>query len=279
MSCCVSSHYFEPYIPNIPGFSSFSGHIIHSHRYREPADFADQHVLVVGTGPSGIDIILDLSPFCKHVYISNRGAPLITSLPRNVTEVPGILKALEGGRVEFVNGNLVKVNSVIFATGYSYRYPFLTKESGIVVEDSSRVKPLYKHTFNSFHPSIAFVGVHLGLNPFPMFDYQIRWIKSVWCNKTTLPSEEDMIRDEEAIYQNKVHQGLSLRKTGHYLGTTQWELLARYAELGGCEPLAPVYQMIYEAVSKERKQRLMWYKETKYRILGKDRWEIVSNGH
>jgi len=269
-----NSHYFEEYIPDIPGFSRFPGRVIHSHRYRDPEEFTDQNVLVIGVGPSGTDIILDLSSFCNKAYLSNRGAPLATPLPDNIVQVPGILRGQESGHVEFTDGNTVNIDSVIFATGYCYKFPFLDKKCGVEVNDeTNRIKPLYKHTFNSSHPSMAFIGVNIGLNPFPMFDYQVRWIASVWGGKKCLPNREEMLEDEEVAYQENLQRMLSRRKAGHYLGTWQWKLLACFSDLGGNEPLAPVYQKIYESVSKERKENLVGYKRTNYEVLDQDKWD------
>ncbi|PWW04609.1 cation diffusion facilitator CzcD-associated flavoprotein CzcO [Hoeflea marina] len=46
--------------PNIPAFKGeFSGEMLHSSRYREPAQFSGKRVLVVGAGNSGCDIAVD----------------------------------------------------------------------------------------------------------------------------------------------------------------------------------------------------------------------------
>ena len=262
-------------MPEFPGFSGFPGRVIHSHRYRDPEEFTDQNVLVIGAGPSGSDIVLDLSLFCKIAYLSNHGAPLATPLPVNVIQVPRILSARSDGHVEFTDGSVVKVDSVIFATGYCYKFPFLDKECGVEVSKDNRIKPLYKHTFNSSHPSMAFVGVNVGLNTFPIFDYQVRWILSVWDGKKSLPSREKMLEDEELMYQENLQRGISARKAGHYLGSWQWKLLSTFTDLGGNEPLSPVYQKIYEAVSKERKENLMGYKYINYQVLGNDEWDYL----
>ncbi|MEP1328976.1 NAD(P)-binding domain-containing protein [Pseudophaeobacter sp.] len=46
--------------PNIPSFKGdFSGEMIHSAQYRDPRQFADKRVLIVGAGNSGCDIAVD----------------------------------------------------------------------------------------------------------------------------------------------------------------------------------------------------------------------------
>jgi len=51
----------HPFIPNIAGADGFAGTQIHSSRYRRPAHFAGQSVLVVGGGNSGAQIMAEVS--------------------------------------------------------------------------------------------------------------------------------------------------------------------------------------------------------------------------
>lgn len=51
----------NPFIPDIPGRSSFTGTQVHSAHYARPKDFAGQSVLVVGGGNSGAQIMAELS--------------------------------------------------------------------------------------------------------------------------------------------------------------------------------------------------------------------------
>lgn len=85
-----NGHFTKPYIPKIRGFASFRGSSLHSRYYRQPDDFAQKTVLVIGASPSGVDISMDLTPIAKKVYLCNRlnqGKPLLNGLPNNVTEV------------------------------------------------------------------------------------------------------------------------------------------------------------------------------------------------
>lgn len=58
----------------------------------------------------------------------------------------------------FAYGN-VQVDTVVWATGYSYDFPFL-EGSGLLTEPvSERVHPLYEQLFHVQHPSLSFVGL------------------------------------------------------------------------------------------------------------------------
>ncbi|MDX6468559.1 MAG: putative flavoprotein involved in transport [Gaiellaceae bacterium] len=51
----------NPFIPQWPGLDGFTGEVIHSSAYRNPAPFAGRDVLVVGAGNSGAEIATDVA--------------------------------------------------------------------------------------------------------------------------------------------------------------------------------------------------------------------------
>lgn len=56
----ASGRFGNPYLPPIPGLASFHGRCLHAHDFTDPQAFAGQRVLVVGNGPSGVDIAVAL---------------------------------------------------------------------------------------------------------------------------------------------------------------------------------------------------------------------------
>ena len=54
-------HQHTPWLPDWPGRDQFPGRILHSRDYRNPDEFRDRDVLVVGGGCSGLDIARDLA--------------------------------------------------------------------------------------------------------------------------------------------------------------------------------------------------------------------------
>ncbi|OBI79996.1 NAD(P)/FAD-dependent oxidoreductase [Mycobacterium sp. 1245805.9] len=82
-----------PFIPDWPGV--FAGELLHSNRYRDPAPYAHKHVLVVGSGSSGMEIAHDLSTgAASKVWLSVRTPPNILprkgpgGLPNDVVSIP-----------------------------------------------------------------------------------------------------------------------------------------------------------------------------------------------
>ncbi len=271
-------HFFDPATPAIPGLQQFSGHVIHSHLYRDPEVYRKQDVLIIGSGQSGKDIVVDLSLHANKIYLCNRGRFITNDspLPDNVEELPGITEVEKNGNIHFENGQERQVDSIIMATGYFYRYPFLTEESGIEVDGGTRVTPLYKHVFNSLFPSMAFIGINFSYNPFPYSDYQIRWVLSVWAGDGLLPPTEGMIKDEKEWYKNRLSQGLLPHKAGHQLGSIQWDMLDFFAQSVGTAPQAPVMRMLYEEVWKARTANIMTYKNNNYAVLSPDSYKNLT---
>ena len=55
----------------IPGIEAFPGDVLHSHDYRKPEKYAGKRVVVLGAGPSGFDIAVELSGYASQVYLSH----------------------------------------------------------------------------------------------------------------------------------------------------------------------------------------------------------------
>lgn len=73
-------------IPDWPGLKTFTGKIVHSSEYRNPATLAAKDVLVVGPGNSGAEIAADLAESGAKVRLAVRTPPNI--FPRAVAGIP-----------------------------------------------------------------------------------------------------------------------------------------------------------------------------------------------
>ena len=248
--------------------------MIHSHAYREPEVYKDQNVLVVGSAQSGKDISLDLSSHAKNVFLCNRGPAKACAFPANVEQLPGIAE-IGGDRVVKFIGQERIVESIVLATGYVYSFPFLSDEADIKVEFGKRVTPLYKHTINAIHPSLAFIGINFGFLPFPYYDYQVWWVLAVWAGDKDLPSIEEMMQDEEEWYQSRLQAGLPPHKASHYLGFAQWDMIHLLADLSGRKRQSQVIEKLYAEVNEQRTNNLMSYKSKNYALLNGDEWKEV----
>ncbi|TMD66145.1 MAG: NAD(P)/FAD-dependent oxidoreductase [Chloroflexi bacterium] len=68
----ASGHHWDPRWPYPPFPGQFDGVIIHSHSYKQPDEYADKHVLVVGFGNSSVDIAAEASRVSAMTYLSVR---------------------------------------------------------------------------------------------------------------------------------------------------------------------------------------------------------------
>jgi len=74
----ATGHNHTPRLPDWPGKAAFTGELIHSSAYRNPAPFSGRDVLVVGAGNSGAEIAADLvEGGAGKVWISIRTPPNI----------------------------------------------------------------------------------------------------------------------------------------------------------------------------------------------------------
>jgi putative flavoprotein involved in K+ transport len=73
----------DPWVPDWPGRTSFTGGLVHSADYRNPVPYAGQSVLVVGAGNSGAEIAVDLvEGGAQTVWLSVRTPPNIVRRDR-----------------------------------------------------------------------------------------------------------------------------------------------------------------------------------------------------
>ncbi|KAH7100361.1 FAD/NAD(P)-binding domain-containing protein [Auriculariales sp. MPI-PUGE-AT-0066] len=140
--------------------------ITHSLWYRLPEEFTGQTVVVVGGGFSGHDISGRIAGAAKKVYwsrtVGEGAGTLPLPLPEGVEGVPRIAN-LHNGIVTLQDGTeLSDVTSILLATGYEIRMPFLAA-SGLIEDaygaappdrlstSTNYVHPLYEHSLSLDH--------------------------------------------------------------------------------------------------------------------------------
>ncbi|RVE73984.1 hypothetical protein OJAV_G00036680 [Oryzias javanicus] len=119
------------------------------------------------------------------------------------------VKEFSGTGVVFTDGSVIdEVDTVIFATGYNYNFPFLPPE--IQTKSGFRLC-LYKHVFppSLVQPTLAVVGFIHGFGAInPLAEMQARWATRVFRGLKELPSEKIMLKeidkDSEIMHQRFV---------------------------------------------------------------------------
>lgn len=256
----------------------FPGAITHSHYYREPSIYKDKVVVLMGPGPSGTDIALELIDTAKQVYLSCHKEPA-GNLPSQLNIKNSIKRLHSNGFVEFENDSqLVKADCVIFCTGYGYQFPFLTPSCDVRLENQQRrIRPVFMHIFHMHHPTLSFVGVCQKIVPFPQFYLQAAVVVSVLLKETTLPPINEMKLDEESDYQERLNNGLKPRHA-HFLGERQWaynDRLAAFIKIKN--PMGMVIEKIYKFAMLWRRNDVTQYRHQNYRIIDEDTFEHLQH--
>lgn len=61
--------YSKPKVPRIKGLDIWEGKVSHTHDYRKPDGYNNQVILVLGGGPSAVDIANEISTRARRVYL------------------------------------------------------------------------------------------------------------------------------------------------------------------------------------------------------------------
>jgi len=108
--------------------------------------------------------------------------------------------------------------------------------------------------------------------PFPLFDRQVRFVLATLDGTVHLPSTEQML---EEIRQEKTASQAAGVSPDHFhvFGKAQWAYNARLTSMAGFEPLAPVIENLYEAISPERLNNLIGYRSQSFKIVDRRTFE------
>lgn len=183
-----NGHHTIPRLANIPGIKNWPGKQIHSHNYRVPEPFKDQIVVVIGDGPSGLDISRDIATVAKQVHLSTRFSKIeVAKLGSyaNLWNHPKIDHVDENGEVTFMDGSSIHADIILHCTGFKYDFPFLETNGIVSVDDEGRsVGPLYKHVFPpKLSPCLSFVGLPYQVSKYNFLIVLLSSYSFIWYDK------------------------------------------------------------------------------------------------
>ncbi|CAG9766253.1 unnamed protein product [Ceutorhynchus assimilis] len=271
-----NGHYNDPIIPTLKGQENFTGIIAHSHDYREPEKFRNKSVLVIGAGPSGLDLTLHISNVAEHVTLSHHvPEPIKTQYPPNVDMKPDVQRILEFDKVEFVDGSCCRYDAILFCTGYRYSFPFLNDSCEITIDDN-HIQPLYKHMIHIDRPTMCFIGVPFNVCTFQMFDLQARYFCKYLTGAMDLPSKEEMRMHTEKDMENRKAKGYTKRQM-HMMGPDQQSYYNDLAEDADTAPIPPVLVKLRDLSVQRLYDDLINFREDQYRIVDENSFVKVSN--
>ncbi|XP_032521593.2 senecionine N-oxygenase-like [Danaus plexippus] len=182
--------YNKPHVGKFSGLDEFEGTVIHSHDYKCPETYKNSNVLVVGGGPSGLDIAIQLQKVAKKIVHSHHLRYNEPQLPENYVKKPDIKNFVRNG-VFFNDTSFEELDHVILATGYRIHHPFLDRSSGLLITNKY-LMPLHNQVINIREPSLMFIGISKQyINK--ILNAQAEYIALFIAGKFELPSEEEML--------------------------------------------------------------------------------------
>ncbi|KAG7388700.1 Flavin-containing monooxygenase FMO GS-OX1 [Phytophthora pseudosyringae] len=260
-----NGHFSEPSLAPIKGIEHYKGVISHSRSYRTPELYKGKRVVVIGRGPSGQDISLELARSgAAEVIVATLDYDPNAIDPQDQRVLkPAIGHIADDGSVVFTDGSTIaSPDEIMHCTGYLYTakdmFPSellfpkaFIKPNGMDDEiaadllqctaNGTAVAPVYKQLFAIEDPTAAFVGLPFSNLPFLCFQLQARWIARVFGGSALLPSKEDMY-DDFFAYLGTLKGGV--RKL-HQLGVRQKDYFTELAALSNFEVGEEIHE-IYE---------------------------------
>lgn len=109
----------------------------------------------------------------------------------------------DGKSLTLIDGRVLVVDAVIFATGFVHDYPFLNKNCNIHVLEN-RVTPLYKQIVNTRHPTMFFAGVTSWQPTFQIIYLQAVYISKVLAGEIVLPSVKEMVSEQSRDFMSSL---------------------------------------------------------------------------
>ncbi|KAL1593846.1 monooxygenase [Paraconiothyrium brasiliense] len=239
----ANGHFIVPYLPDIPGIKEWNtrypGIISHAKYYRNPEEFKDKKVVVVGNSASGSDISTQIAQYSSNPLLwSSKSVSMFKVGTSPVKqELPPISKFHISTRsVEFEDGTIERdIDAIVFATGYFYSLPFLENVEPRMIEDGSHVQHTYQHLFYTPRPTLSFLALPQRVIPFPLAEAQAAVLARVYSGRLSLPALSTMEHWEritiEEMGDGRNFHLLPFPKDGNYINEmSHWALSAEPRE-------------------------------------------------
>ncbi|XP_061391053.1 senecionine N-oxygenase-like [Musca vetustissima] len=269
-----NGHYHTPLYPTIKGLETYQGQQIHSHDYKNAERFRDQSVLIIGAGPSGMDLCHEISKVAERVTLSHHMPETPkTQFRPNVNQKPDVAYT-KGSTVVFTNGEEEKYTIIFYCTGYKYAFPFLSTNCGIYVDDNW-VRPLYKHCINIEYPTMSFIGIPYYVCAAQMMDLQSRFTMEFWKGRKELPSREEMLQDTEQEMERRFAKGYKKRQA-HMMGEEQIHYYNDLAKTAAIENIKPVMTYLHNESSRRFLDDLLHFREDVFRIVDNESFVKIN---
>ena len=275
-----TGRYSVPRVPKIKGMNTWQGkQIIHTHDYRVPDVFKDQTIFILGAGPSGVDICIEISYFAKKVYLCHSLEKSLVDLDNSIVQLKGTIESINCNTIYLTNGTkLTDVDVIIFATGYHLDLSFVDlKSCQININNHSRVIGLYQHLICISEPTLAIFGVPYLILPFPIYHQQALFYKSLLKGKYKLPSKEQMIAEANSDLEYRQNVLGFPEKYAHKMtGELLWKYDDFLSTSASIAPISKVKREVFRVLRTYRETRTKNYRELKFVIKSDTEYEVID---
>lgn len=192
-------------VPNYPaefkGIENFKGFQIHAHSFRDAQDFKGKNIMLVGNGYSGEDIAMQCVKFgavsATLVYRTEATGLDFEDWPITEKPLPTHYDA-ESDAFKFADGSGLKVDGIIYCTGYKHHFPFLSDELQLVTKNRLVPDTLWKGIVHPNNTALTFIGMPDQYYTFTMFYAQAEFVRGLLEGKVQVPTKEAMLADTDA---------------------------------------------------------------------------------
>ncbi|RMD39492.1 hypothetical protein DV735_g5639, partial [Chaetothyriales sp. CBS 134920] len=191
----ATGHNSVPHVPAIPGLNTWKGQLFHTTTWRSAETFTGKARKTEMILPwYAIDVTLQSLPYAKSpIYVSQRTPHprYPTVFTRKGVEVVPTIERIEGDTIHLSGGQVLSsIDTIVFATGYFYTYPFL-KNVRPSVQGGKRVPGLFQHVFDIYNPNIAFIGVANASLAWLTWEKSAFLAALLWSGRIKLPPVEE----------------------------------------------------------------------------------------
>jgi hypothetical protein len=210
--CIVDCSSFNnlDHIPNWSGLEKFGekypSKLVHSRYYRGAEEFEGKTVIVVGKGPSAMNIVQELSYTDCNIIQSSNPIPIYKSgdiflpyVPNNPSNLPTFVSPIKSFKVDLdtsetrndcivlEDGTELPIpDAIISATGYEFKFVTLPETSsnllqpstGNIIPDKHTLKNLLFRTVYQHNPTYMTIGAITISSLIPLWDYQAHYVAS-----------------------------------------------------------------------------------------------------
>ncbi len=140
-------------------------------------------------------------PFAKRAVVNDEIRDLLAA--GKLTAKPSV-RSLRGGEVEFADGSVEGIDALVYATGYRFSLPYLSREvSG--VDDLADLR-LYQGIMHPRHPRLFVVGVmRVFCSIWPQAEQQAIWIAKRLRERVALPNPREIERRAYPILRGPLY--------------------------------------------------------------------------